>query len=191
MFCLGVFLFSAILFFVLVPGVIVSLPPKGNKYVVAAVHALIFALIWHCSNKAVWHLTEGFEIKQPMVKPSMGMQPTMGNPSTDMANMANMVNMGMQPTMGNPSMGMQPTMGNPSMGMPTMGNPSMGMPTMGMSTMGNPSMGNPSMGMPTMGMPTMNMANMGMSNMPMPTMDMANMAMPNMSMPTMNNQSYE
>jgi hypothetical protein len=153
MFCLGVFLFSAILFFVLVPGVIVSLPPKGNKYVVAAVHALIFALIWHCSNKAVWHLTEGFEIKQPMVKPSMGMQPTMGNPS-----------MGM-PTMGNPSMGM------PTMGMSTMGNPSMGNPSMGMPTMGMPTMNMANMGMSNMPMPTMDMANMAMPNMSMPTMN--------------------
>ena len=36
--------FTALLFFVLVPGVLVSLPPGGSRLVVAAVHAVVFAL---------------------------------------------------------------------------------------------------------------------------------------------------
>ena len=41
-----VFLFlCAILFFVLSPGVLVKLPPKGSKYVVVATHALVFFLV--------------------------------------------------------------------------------------------------------------------------------------------------
>ena len=32
-------------FFLLCPGILVSLPPKGSKYVVAGVHAVIFGLL--------------------------------------------------------------------------------------------------------------------------------------------------
>ena len=34
-----------ILFFLLTPGILVSLPPGGSKYLVALVHALVFGLI--------------------------------------------------------------------------------------------------------------------------------------------------
>ena len=40
-------LLHAVLFFVLVPGVLVSLPPGGSRYVVAAVHAVVFVLAAH------------------------------------------------------------------------------------------------------------------------------------------------
>jgi hypothetical protein len=46
-------LFLAVLFFVLTPGVLVSLPPGGSKLMVAAVHALVFALVYHFTHKMV------------------------------------------------------------------------------------------------------------------------------------------
>lgn len=61
MFHLGMFLFSVALFVILTPDILVSLPLKGNKYIVALVHAIIFAVVWHLTHKAVWHLTEGFD----------------------------------------------------------------------------------------------------------------------------------
>jgi hypothetical protein len=48
-------LFLAALFFVLTPGVLVSLPPGGSKLVVAATHAVVFALVYHLTKKAVYH----------------------------------------------------------------------------------------------------------------------------------------
>ena len=39
------FLATFVLFFVLTPGVILSLPPKGSKLVTALVHALLFAIL--------------------------------------------------------------------------------------------------------------------------------------------------
>jgi hypothetical protein len=39
------FLATFVLFFVLTPGVVLSLPPKGSKLVTALVHALIFAIL--------------------------------------------------------------------------------------------------------------------------------------------------
>lgn len=69
---LGMFLFSVALFFALTPGILVSLPPKGKKYTVAAVHAVIFAVVWQLTHKAVGYLTEGFVVSQqaqPAKKP--------------------------------------------------------------------------------------------------------------------------
>ena len=52
-------LYVAFLFFVLTPSILVSLPPKGNKFTVAAVHAIIFALIFHFTHNMVWQLSVG------------------------------------------------------------------------------------------------------------------------------------
>jgi hypothetical protein len=52
---LFMFLFVAVLFFVLTPGIVLSLPPKGSKTVVALTHAIVFALIWTLIHKTVWN----------------------------------------------------------------------------------------------------------------------------------------
>ena len=56
-----VLVFSVVLFFLLTPGILVTLPKNGSKTTVAAVHALVFALVFHFSHKMVWHLSEGFK----------------------------------------------------------------------------------------------------------------------------------
>jgi hypothetical protein len=61
--------YSAILFFVLTPAVLIRLPPKGNKFTVAAVHAVVFALIFHFTHKIVWQLSMGMGM--PMHKEGM------------------------------------------------------------------------------------------------------------------------
>lgn len=40
-------LFIAFLFFLLTPGIVVSIPPRGSKYAVALTHAIVFAIIYH------------------------------------------------------------------------------------------------------------------------------------------------
>lgn len=61
-------LYIAALFFVLVPGVLVTIPPKGSKLVQAAVHGLVFALVYHFTHKLVYRaLYEGFEATAPIV----------------------------------------------------------------------------------------------------------------------------
>ena len=55
-------LFTGLLFFVLVPGVLVSLPPKCSKMVVALTHAAIFALVYHFTYEAVWKATASMQI---------------------------------------------------------------------------------------------------------------------------------
>jgi hypothetical protein len=54
-------LYAAILFFILTPGVLLRLPKNGGKLTVAAVHALVFALVFHFTNKLVWRLGASME----------------------------------------------------------------------------------------------------------------------------------
>ena len=62
MFHLCIFLFSAILFYVLTPGILLTIPKKSSKTVVALVHALVYATVWHFTHKIVWEATEGFAV---------------------------------------------------------------------------------------------------------------------------------
>jgi hypothetical protein len=48
--------FTAVLFYALVPGVLVRLPPGGSKTVTLAVHAALFALVLHSTR----HLAESY-----------------------------------------------------------------------------------------------------------------------------------
>ena len=63
-------LFIAILFFLLSPGILTTLPPKGNKLTVVAVHAILFALIYHVSHKMIWNLFYGNKVEKFMSKPN-------------------------------------------------------------------------------------------------------------------------
>lgn len=51
-------LFMAVLFVLLTPGVLLRLPPGGSKLVVAATHAVVFALVYHFTHKLVWNMTQ-------------------------------------------------------------------------------------------------------------------------------------
>jgi len=44
-------IFTILLFVLLTPSVLVRLPKKGNKYTVAFVHGLLFAIIYHFTHK--------------------------------------------------------------------------------------------------------------------------------------------
>ena len=48
--------YIALLFFVLTPGILVSLPPGSGKFKVAAFHAVVFALVYHFTHKVVYRL---------------------------------------------------------------------------------------------------------------------------------------
>jgi len=55
-------IFTALLFVVLTPGVLLTLPSKASgKIVIALVHGLIFALLYHFTHKAVWAWTRKYE----------------------------------------------------------------------------------------------------------------------------------
>jgi hypothetical protein len=46
-------IYAVVLFFVLTPGILLTLPPKSNKYTVAIVHAVVFGLILYFSHFVV------------------------------------------------------------------------------------------------------------------------------------------
>ena len=62
--------FVALLFVVLTPGVLLTVPPKGSKIIVAAViHGIIFAIIYHFTHGTVsaWSRKyEGFTAATPL-----------------------------------------------------------------------------------------------------------------------------
>jgi hypothetical protein len=62
-------LYITLLFVLLTPGVVTRLPPTGSKMMVAVVHGLIFALVYHFTHKFVWRATmnlhTGFEGMEP------------------------------------------------------------------------------------------------------------------------------
>jgi hypothetical protein len=53
-------LYVALLFALLVPGTLVRLPPGGGKWTVLLVHGLLFAFLYHLTNKAVWQWSMSF-----------------------------------------------------------------------------------------------------------------------------------
>jgi hypothetical protein len=55
------FLFSTILFFVLSPGILLTIPPKSSKTTVALVHALVFSTLWYFTHTLVWNAFYGNE----------------------------------------------------------------------------------------------------------------------------------
>jgi hypothetical protein len=50
-------LYLAFLFVVLSPGILLTIPPKGSKLVVAVVHGLVFALVYYLTCDAVLQAT--------------------------------------------------------------------------------------------------------------------------------------
>ena len=67
-------IYAAILFFLLTPAILVRLPPGGSKWTVAAVHAIVFAILFHFTHKLVWRLgarLEGYEPSATSTKPAV------------------------------------------------------------------------------------------------------------------------
>jgi hypothetical protein len=53
------FLYTAVLFFILTPGIVLALPPGASKTVTALTHAVVFAFVWSLTNQAVFAATRG------------------------------------------------------------------------------------------------------------------------------------
>lgn len=49
-------IYAGLLFFVLTPGIVLTLPPKSKKMVVAGVHAVIFGIVFGLTHKFVHKL---------------------------------------------------------------------------------------------------------------------------------------
>lgn len=55
------FIFSALLYYVLTPGIFITIPPKSNKKIVALVHGLVYSTVLYFTHKIVFNVTEGFK----------------------------------------------------------------------------------------------------------------------------------
>ena len=54
-------LYLMALFFVLTPGVLLTLPSKGSVYLIALVHAVVFGIVYKLTHKMVYrYFSEGF-----------------------------------------------------------------------------------------------------------------------------------
>lgn len=59
--------YVAVLFYVLTPGILLRIPQNGSKMMVAAVHAVVFALAYKFTHRFVWRMTEGFAAPPTMM----------------------------------------------------------------------------------------------------------------------------
>ena len=69
--------YVAVLFFVLVPGILLSLPKGGSKLVVAAVHALVFGVVFYLTCRPIARLgarLEGFNAEGEEEEKEEGME---------------------------------------------------------------------------------------------------------------------
>ena len=89
MYNLFMFIYTAVLFYVLTPGILLTLPPKSSKMVVAATHAFVFALVYKFTHRMAWKLSMSFEGFQE----NKGSGPLNGNPLLRNMNAANMPKM--------------------------------------------------------------------------------------------------
>ena len=46
--------YAAVLFYLLTPGVLVSLPPGASRQTVNLTHAAVFGTVWFLTSKGVW-----------------------------------------------------------------------------------------------------------------------------------------
>ena len=53
------FIYVVVLFILLTPGILVMLPPGGDKMTVTLVHALIFGLIFSMAHGTIMKLSSG------------------------------------------------------------------------------------------------------------------------------------
>jgi hypothetical protein len=58
MFNLYMAVYVVLLFVALTPGILLSLPPKGSKMVVAITHAVVFAVVYSMTQKAVLRMSQ-------------------------------------------------------------------------------------------------------------------------------------
>jgi len=79
MYSLTIPIYAAVLFFILTPGVLVTLPPNSSKLVVAMVHTLVFFLLFFFTYRLVYQLVNQYIVHHPQHKE--GLVPKKSNPN--------------------------------------------------------------------------------------------------------------
>lgn len=70
---LFVSLYVALLFVLLTPGILITLPPGASKLTAAVTHGLVFAVVYHLTFKPVLRLSSSMQGFQNMRKDIKGM----------------------------------------------------------------------------------------------------------------------
>jgi hypothetical protein len=52
-------IYVALLFVILTPGVLITLPPNSSRLTVAVVHGVVFALVYYLTHKTVMRMIYG------------------------------------------------------------------------------------------------------------------------------------
>ena len=52
-------IYVALLFVILTPGILLTLPPNSSRLTVAIVHSIVFAILFHFTHKLVWNMIYG------------------------------------------------------------------------------------------------------------------------------------
>ena len=73
--------YIALLFMVLTPGVLLTIPKRGSKLVVAVVHALVFGVVYYFTHKMVWKFSQSLDSFQNKAQ-TTGYNPTGYPPTT-------------------------------------------------------------------------------------------------------------
>lgn len=75
------FVFVALLFFVLTPGIVLTIPPNCSKTTIAITHAVLFALMFTFTHKIVWDwgVENGWIMKHKKVQEKVNSVKPWGN----------------------------------------------------------------------------------------------------------------
>jgi hypothetical protein len=76
---LFILFYTAVLFYLLTPGILLTIPSRSSKMVVAATHALVFALVFKLTHRMAWKFSmslEGFQESATTAPMSVGSLPT-------------------------------------------------------------------------------------------------------------------
>lgn len=68
---LFMFFYVVVLFYLLTPGILVTIPARSSKMVVAATHAFVFALVYKFTHRMAAKLSmsfEGFQANAPKME---------------------------------------------------------------------------------------------------------------------------
>ena len=81
-------LYATLLFVLLMPKILFTLPRKGSKWTIAFVHAFIFAFAFHITSKLVFSYFSIYEGNQDLYKPNPETDNPNGPPTVDSCNYA-------------------------------------------------------------------------------------------------------
>jgi hypothetical protein len=82
-------LYSAVLFVILSPNVLLRIPSKGSKFLVAGVHAIVFGIVLYFTSGFIWRLSMRIEGFKEGAKPAKKSSPSAAKKSSTLGTQDN------------------------------------------------------------------------------------------------------